>query len=192
VSDASQDKPKLPPGPDARDIVVNAAGELVGEVEDLVGRPLYPVSFYASEVDEHLLRGSWPDQAGLAALKARGVGLVINLCSERSNDEDVLAAGMVPRSIPIEDNTVPTEFAVQQFIAFMAAARDLTRAPLGRSALGLVFVHCEKGAGRTGCMVSAYRVLRCGWTPAAALEEAERFGLGMPDQKAWILALGGP
>jgi protein tyrosine/serine phosphatase len=38
-----------------------------------------------------------------------------------------------------------------------------------------VFVHCERGAERTGVMVASYRMSRDRWTPNQALDEMEAF-----------------
>lgn len=38
-----------------------------------------------------------------------------------------------------------------------------------------IFVHCRRGAERTGVMVAAYRISVEGWTPEQALAEMEEF-----------------
>jgi hypothetical protein len=160
------------------DRLVSGAAEELGEAEERVGGPLYPVTAYAADVYPGvLIRGSWPSKERLVAMWGRGVRAVVNLCSERVQDEEVRAAGLRPINIPIRDNTVPTQQQVTDFLL----AVDF-RAP--------VYVHCEAGKGRTGCMVAAFRVLVQGWEPRAALDEAERFGLGVPAQRDWILGLG--
>lgn len=180
MSDASFDKAALeaarPTGLDALDLVENAAGALMGEAEKVVGGPLYPISFYAEIVDERLMRGAWPGSKELLALAGEGVQVVINLCAERRQDAEVAAAGLLPRNIALTDGEAPWAGALEVFLGAVDAARK-------------IFVHCELGKGRTGCMVAGYRVRRCGWTPARALDEAEHFGTILPCQRAWILAL---
>lgn len=39
-----------------------------------------------------------------------------------------------------------------------------------------VFVHCKRGAERTGVMVAAYRISHDGWPPEQALVEMKAFG----------------
>jgi protein-tyrosine phosphatase len=154
-----------------------AAG--LGEAEKLVGRPLYPIHWYLAEVDEgKLYRGSWPDAKHLCGLKAMGVMESINLCAERSQDEVIHSAGLLPFDIPIVDNTAPTE----RDVAVMLLIVKLSGGP--------VFIHCEQGQGRTGCMVAAYRVLVNGWKTEDALAEARHFGLRLESQEAFILGLG--
>ena len=156
--------------------VENGAAEEVGELEDILHRPVYPIKSYQSVVDDHLMRGSWPSKAQLAELAQSGIKCVINLCSERNQDSDVKAAGMVPLNIPIRDNTPPTW---PQVAIFLELVRSM--AP--------VYVHCEEGVGRTGCMVASYRVLVQGWVQGKALIEAQTFGLRLPADKQFILHL---
>ena len=40
---------------------------------------------------------------------------------------------------------------------------------------GTVFVHCRRGADRTGVMVASYRIAFEGWTPGRALDEMKEF-----------------
>jgi protein tyrosine/serine phosphatase len=157
--------------------IEDAAGEGYGVLEEAAGRPLYKVDQYEADVDPgRLVRGSWPSRVALASLKARGVRTVVNLCAERSQDADVVAAGMQEVWIRVRDNTVPSELQVEDFLLTVAAAPP-------------VFVHCEQGKGRTGCMVAAYRVRVQGWKPEDALREAENYGLGLPADRRFILGL---
>jgi len=41
-----------------------------------------------------------------------------------------------------------------------------------------VFVHCRRGADRTGVMIAVYRVVRQGWSRDAAVEEMTKGGYG--------------
>jgi hypothetical protein len=155
------------------DDVVNALGAMVGAVETFIGGPLYPIAFYAAAVDERLIRGAWPDPRHLATLRACGVDCCLNLCAEREQDEDVIANGMITEQVPVTDNTVPTEAQVARVMEIIDAHPR-------------TFMHCEAGKGRTGYLVARY-LMRKGWEPWAALEEAERFGSLMPCQRDSIL-----
>lgn len=154
----------------------DALAKDVGKVENVIRHPLYPIKAYQDLVDGNLSRGSWPTRKELKVLKQAGFKVIINLCSERDQDADVRAAGMVPHNIPFPDNTYPWRDQVADFIEIVKS-------------YGPAFVHCEQGRGRTGCMVAAYRVLVNGWTPNAALKEAQRFGLELTEQKKFILGL---
>ena len=39
-----------------------------------------------------------------------------------------------------------------------------------------VFVHCQRGADRTGMVCAMYRVVVCGWTKDAAVQEMKEGG----------------
>lgn len=39
-----------------------------------------------------------------------------------------------------------------------------------------VFVHCQRGADRTGAMCAMYRIVVCGWTKAEAIAEMKDGG----------------
>jgi protein tyrosine phosphatase (PTP) superfamily phosphohydrolase (DUF442 family) len=156
----------------------NWAAESVGEIEDAVHHPLYGITNYTADVyPGYITRGSWPSPKKLADLKAAGIKVIVNLCSERNQDKDVKKAKLEAVNIPFEDNTVPTHDQVISFINW-----PNLDAP--------VYVHCEQGKGRTGCMVAAFRVLIQGWTPEAALKEAMDFGLRVPAQIDFVKSLG--
>jgi protein tyrosine/serine phosphatase len=42
---------------------------------------------------------------------------------------------------------------------------------------GPVFVHCKRGADRTGAVIGAYRIEHDGWTNDRALAEAKALGM---------------
>lgn len=158
--------------------IENAMAADIGKAEKLIGRPLYPIHWYLAEVDEgRLWRGSWPDYKHLLGLKAMGVGISINLCAERSQDDAIRQVGITPFNIPIMDNTVPSEADVARLMGIVKEAGSP------------IFIHCEQGRGRTGCMAAAYRVLVDKWQPEDALKEAEQFGLSLDSQKEFILGL---
>lgn len=155
----------------------SSAARIVGDAEDLVHVPLYPIKHYAEEVTPNVLwRGSWPFNSQLTRFKQSGIVCVINLCEERNQDRAVRLAGMIPLNIPIRDNDIPELPQVRFFFEQLDMAR-------------FSFVHCEAGVGRTGCMIAAYRVLRCGWTPEQALDEERKRGLSLPNQVDFIMQL---
>jgi protein tyrosine/serine phosphatase len=159
--------------------ILDEAGEFYGEVEEhITHRPLVPTHFYSAVVDPYkLVRGAWPNPSQIAALRHEGIVCVVNLCSERQQDHDVLNAGMLSVDATFDDNTAPQLATVDRF--------------LQATTNGFTYVHCEQGIGRTGCMVAAYRVVVQGWKPADALAEAKKYGLRLESQENFILALQG-
>lgn len=148
--------------------ITDWAGKVFGKAECEVGEPLYPISPYLSQVSPELWRGSWPTVRALAELQKQGVRTRVNLCAERREEGAF--------QIPIIDNMAPAPEQIEQFLKIVKAS-------------GPVYVHCEQGKGRTGCMVAAYRIKVLGWPNITALREAEAFGLAFPDQKDFIREL---
>ena len=122
------------------------------------------------QVNEHVYRGAQPTVQGFGNLAKLGVATVLDLREpgQRSADEKriVQAAGMRYVSIPLKGLSAPS-------------MTDITKALslLEDQSAGPVFVHCRRGADRTGTIVACYRIAHDGWQPAKALREAK--GLGM-------------
>jgi protein tyrosine/serine phosphatase len=120
-------------------------------------------------VNAQLYRGGQPENAGFAELKKMGVGVVVNLRHEPDEIAReralVEAQGMRYVSIPWRGKQDPNTEQVAQFLELIRDNPD-----------GKVFVHCERGAERTGVMVACYRVSRDRWTVDQALAEMEKFG----------------
>lgn len=164
-----------------RDRVLDAVGFAIGEAEILGLR--YPVRKYSERVDGYLVRGSRQDAAGLAEIKRNWlVTDVVNLCAERDETAMVAAAGMSSLWIQVIDNTAPLRSQVDQFLALMKIVRQDSA-----SQQRWVYVHCEAGQGRTGVFVACYKIAFCGSAVYAALDDAVKHGLKMPDQRDFIL-----
>ena len=113
-------------------------------------------------------RGAAPTEAGLKHLRAMGVKTVIDL---RIAPKTVKREGAYARSLGFHWINLPmgadppTPKQVSTFLA------TLKRAP-GEP----VFVHCQHGADRTGCMLGIYRETQQGWTFPQAYAEMRRDG----------------
>ncbi len=120
-------------------------------------------------VTADLLRGGQPTAEGFRILAAAGVRVVINLRLETFPDAAertlVESLGMRYVSIPMHGLLAPTHAALATFLAELCAHRGER-----------VFVHCRRGAERTGVAVAAVRIAFHGWQPADAIAEMLRFG----------------
>jgi protein tyrosine/serine phosphatase len=60
-------------------------------------------------------------------------------------------------------------------VGFLKLATDTNNLP--------VFVHCQRGADRTGMVCAMYRITVCGWTKEEAIRELKDGGFGF--NPAW-------
>ena len=125
-------------------------------------------NFY--QVDAHVYRGAQPTDEGFKYLAKIGVATVIDLreADERSGAEEkvVRDAGMKYVNIPMTGLTPPTEAEITRILGIL---KDNTT--------GAVFVHCRRGADRTGVVIASYRIDHDHWDNARALNEAKACGM---------------
>lgn len=122
------------------------------------------------QVDANLYRGAQPSSAEFQSLARFGIKTVLDLRSEHSHTraEEMLvkAAGMNYVSIPMDGLLAPTD---QQISRALAVIDDPANGP--------VFVHCRRGADRTGTVIACYRVAHDQWSNRRALNEARTMGM---------------
>jgi tyrosine-protein phosphatase SIW14 len=125
-------------------------------------------NFY--QVDEHVYRGAQPSDDGFKYLAKIGVKTVIDLreADERSDAEErvVTAGGMKYVNVPMTGLTPPSGTEITRILGI-----------LEESATGPVFVHCKRGADRTGAVIASYRIDHDHWDNARALSEAMDRGM---------------
>jgi len=99
-----------------------------------------------------------------------GVRTIVDLQEDgdRSRDEKKLvkALGMKYVNIPMKGMTTPTE---KQISHALKALNDNSDGP--------VFVHCKRGADRTGVVIACYRIKHDHWDNPKALSEARNYGM---------------
>ena len=118
------------------------------------------------EVDEHVYRGGQPNGEGFSGLAKLGIKTVIDLRGERSEQEAVQRAGMRYIRLPWSGYKAPAE---SEIITVLGLLSDSSAWP--------VFVHCRRGADRTGTAIACYRIVHDHWTNQRALEEARSLGM---------------
>jgi protein tyrosine/serine phosphatase len=165
--------PGVSPGPAAAPGNLSSRGVMVGD-----NSVFLPGSVRVSErlfglpgltnigrVANGIFRGAQPKPEGYATLKAMGVRTVIHLRTRHGEKEAVEAAGMRYVEIPMNmwKNVDPA--AVRKTLSVMT---DPANQP--------VFVHCSRGADRTGVVAAVYRMEVDGWSEAEAEAEMEAFG----------------
>lgn len=121
------------------------------------------------QVSDGLYRGAQPDAAGMRSLATLGVKTIINLrmADEAWPEEASIARaqGIGYVNIPLHGLRAPTAAEATRVLAAIASLP----AP--------VFVHCRRGADRTGTMIACYRIEHDGWTGPAAQREATEHGM---------------
>src|SRR5262249_50681650 len=122
------------------------------------------------QVNENLYRGAQPQRGGLKKLSELGIKTIINLrgASEEKRKEqaEAEACGMRYFNIPMPGLGRPSEEQVMRALAIIDAQENWP-----------VFVHCKRGADRTGVIIAVYRISHELWTDQQAISEAKRFGL---------------
>jgi uncharacterized protein (TIGR01244 family) len=144
-----------------------------------IGLTLAPALFAAEpqflpnfqKINEHVYRGGQPASEGFKELARLGVRTVIDLrtSGEHSQAEEeqlVKASGMRYVNVPFRGMSAPTNEQISKVLAF-----------LDDSSAWPVFVHCRRGADRTGTVVACYRIVHDHWQNQKALNEAKKYGM---------------
>jgi tyrosine-protein phosphatase SIW14 len=140
----------------------------------LVSAPLFAGSAPGirnfDEVNEHLYRGGQPTNAGFAYLAKVGVKTIVDLREpgERSKAEErtVTALGMHYVNVPMTGLTAPSDAQSAKILGLLEDGSS-----------GPVFVHCWRGADRTGAVIAAYHIDHDNWNNARALQDAKAHGM---------------
>ncbi|HUB34921.1 MAG TPA: tyrosine-protein phosphatase [Bryobacteraceae bacterium] len=118
-------------------------------------------------VNDHVYRGAQPSAEGFQSLAKLGVKTVIDLRADETalaEKAQVEGAGMHFINIPMHGMQAPSDTAIKQALALFESS-------------GPVFVHCKRGADRTGTVVACYRITHDHWDNHKALDEARSFGM---------------
>lgn len=122
------------------------------------------------QVSARIYRGAQPDGEGWISLANLGVRTVIDLRPEnehscKAEKQAVEAAGMHYVNVPFNGFHAPPDDKISKVLGLMS---DST---------GPVFVHCRRGADRTGTVIACYRITHDGWSNRRALHEAVSYGM---------------
>src|ERR1700683_1992749 len=122
------------------------------------------------QVNDRLYRGAQPTDLGFQSLAKLGVKTIVDLreSGSRSVAEQkmVESDGMRYVTIPFQGMSAPSPADVAKVLALFD---DTSSGP--------VFVHCRRGADRTGTVIACYRIAHDGWDNQKALQEAKGFGM---------------
>lgn len=118
------------------------------------------------KVSEDIYRGAQPSVNGIRKLKKLGVKTIVNLRSFHSDRDEIGDTGLAYEHIYMK-TWHPED---KEVVRFLQIVTDPNRTP--------VFVHCKRGADRTGTMCAIYRVAVEGWSKREAIEEMTKGGFG--------------
>jgi len=118
------------------------------------------------KVSENLYRGAQPTSEGMQQLEKLGIKTVISLRSFHSDRGEMEGTVLAYEHIFMKTWHPENE----EVVRFLRIVIDPNRLP--------VFVHCQRGADRTGTMCAIYRVAVQGWSKDEAVEEMTKGGFG--------------
>lgn len=123
------------------------------------------------KINDQVYRGAQPTDAGFKSLAKLGIRTIVDLRldGEHSQAEEqrlVESAGMKYVSVPMQGMATPENRDVLRVLAI-----------LENPEAGPVFVHCRRGADRTGALIACYRIGHDGWENKQALSEARHLGM---------------
>jgi tyrosine-protein phosphatase SIW14 len=126
------------------------------------------------QVNDHVYRGGQPTDDGFHALSRAGIRTIIDLRPEGDENnhslkheaEIVEGSGMRYVSMPMHGMATPPPEAIAKLMILLNNEND-----------GPVFIHCKRGADRTGAVIAAYRIQHDQWKNPDALKEAVSLGM---------------
>jgi protein tyrosine phosphatase (PTP) superfamily phosphohydrolase (DUF442 family) len=140
--------------------------ETSGKVLSIVSVPGIP-NFH--QVNDHILRGGQPEAEAWSKLAQLGVKTVIDLRREDEHSttaeaQAVMSKGMKYVNVPMKGVVEPTNEQISKALTLLNSG-------------DLVFIHCKRGADRTGAVVACYRIMHDRWEHKQALNEAKSLGM---------------
>jgi tyrosine-protein phosphatase SIW14 len=119
------------------------------------------------QVNDRIYRGAQPGAKGWNSLAKLGIKTVIDLRGHSTKEEQhaVESAGMRYINVPLGGLSAPPAEKISKLLALLNDSQ------------GAVFVHCRRGADRTGTLIACYRIAHDGWSNAKALQEAFADGM---------------
>ncbi|MHC4109819.1 MAG: fused DSP-PTPase phosphatase/NAD kinase-like protein [Planctomycetota bacterium] len=118
------------------------------------------------KVSEMLYRGAQPTKEGMQQLKELGIKTIVNLRSFHSDRGEIGDTGLSYEHIYMK----PWHAEDKEVDRFLKIVTDPNHTP--------AFVHCQRGADRTGTMCAIYRVAVQDWRKDEAIEEMTKGGFG--------------
>lgn len=123
------------------------------------------------KINDNFYRGGQPTEAGIKQLADLGIKTIINF---RDTQEKVLRE----KKIAEENGLNFLNLRLSNWFASKDSAINEILEIINNPENQPVFIHCKRGADRTGTVVAAYRMKFESWTAEDANREAKVFGIG--------------
>jgi|SRR5215469_4225031 len=122
------------------------------------------------QLNETVYRGAQPSGQGFQNLAHLGIKTIVDLRESggraKAEQKIVEAAGMRYINIPLSGYAAPSDDQVAHLLVL-----------LNDKSFGPIFIHCRRGADRTGTIMACYRISHDHWQNQKALEEAKANGM---------------
>ncbi len=134
------------------------------------------------QVETSIYRGAQPDEEGFRELAKLGVHTVVDLRGSggRSSKEAAIVQGLGMQyvNVPLDGFRAPTPEQVSKLLGLLENHDG-----------GPVFVHCRRGADRTGTILAIYRIEHDHWDNQKALAEAKTMKMASAERAMRNLVL---
>jgi len=123
------------------------------------------------QITQNIFRGGQPTAEGIKQLARLGIKTIINF---RDTQESVLQEKMIAEAEGLQ--------FINLRLSNWFKAKDSEIETILHEILKPenqpVFIHCKRGADRTGTVAAVYRMKFEGWTAEEANQEAKKYGIG--------------
>ena len=120
-------------------------------------------------VNDNLYRGKQPARQDIPKLATAGIKTVLDLRGSLGHKNwektAVEGAGMRYVRVGLSGVFAPTDSQIDRILAILKDGAN-----------GPIFIHCRRGADRSGVVIACYRISHDHWTNAQAMEEARQQG----------------
>jgi protein tyrosine/serine phosphatase len=119
-------------------------------------------------VDDSIYRGRQPEKEDIPKLAQKGIKTVLDLRGlvNKSWEKGLVeASGMHYVRVGLSGVFPPSKKQMDRILALL---QDPSQAP--------IFVHCRRGADRSGLVIACYRMVHDHWTNQQAMQEAREQG----------------
>jgi uncharacterized protein (TIGR01244 family) len=135
------------------------------------------------QVDHRVYRGAQPNANGWDSLAKLGIKIIVDLRPQNEHSckeerREVEAAGMHYVNVPLGGLSAPPDDTISRLLALLTGSPDP------------VFIHCRRGADRTGTVIACYRIAHDGWSNRKALKEAKADGMSWIEMAMQRYVLG--